>query len=148
MNLKQKEMKLIHYGADGYEPALFAPISDEYPRNKPSGGLWTSPVVSEYGWKEWSIENSYGDLERHFHLKFSGTVLEIDSVLDMDGFTWLGERYEGISFEALCCPHFVCDAVHLTEQGESVTRYTHPRSMYGWDCETMLILNPASICAA
>ena len=33
------------------------------------------------------------------------------------------------------------DAIFLTEKGQRETRFTHPKNLYGWDCESVLILN-------
>jgi len=33
------------------------------------------------------------------------------------------------------------DAIHLTDRGQWATRMTHPKNLYGWDCESVLILN-------
>ena len=140
------EMELIHYGTDAYIPKLFEPISDEPFRNKPRGGLWTSPVNSEYGWKEWSADNGYGNTKTHIKLWFSGTILLIDSLFDMEKLPWIGSDGSWfISFQALCAMGFSYDAIQLTVKGEQETRYAHPKSLYGWDCETVLIMNPESI---
>jgi hypothetical protein len=37
------------------------------------------------------------------------------------------------------------DAIHLTERGEHETRLSQPYSLYGWDCECVLIMNPKGI---
>lgn len=139
-------LRLIHYGADCYKPEMFRPISDVPFRNKPQGGLWTSPVDSEYGWKDWAEDNDYGDLTKHFELEFQGTVLKIDSVADMNELPWIevnGSHF--ISFQALCAMWFSYDAIHLTAKGERDTRFSHPRDLYGWDCESVLVMNPDAI---
>jgi len=46
-------MKLIHYGAREYNPDLVQPITNANTWCKPYGGLWTSPVDSKWGWKDW-----------------------------------------------------------------------------------------------
>ena len=33
------------------------------------------------------------------------------------------------------------DAIYLTEQGEYKTRFIDRYSLYGWDCESILIMN-------
>ena len=141
-------MRLVHYGADKYRDDMIEPISDVPFRNKPQGGLWTSPVGSEYGWKNWCEAEDYGDLSNSFELEFEGTVLKIDSVEDMEQLPWI--EVDGVwfvSFQALCPSPigFYYDAIHLTVKGQRDTRFTHPKSLYGWDCETVLILNPATV---
>lgn len=36
------------------------------------------------------------------------------------------------------------DAVYLTQQGERETRFNDP-SLYGWDCECVLVMNSEAI---
>jgi hypothetical protein len=67
----------------------------------------------------------------------------IDCIEDTDDLLWVPGTYrEYIDFEVLAQS---VDAVHLTVEGEAKTRYTEPRGLYGWDCETVLVLNPNSI---
>jgi len=140
-------LRLRHYGNTHYKPDLFKPICDVPFRNKPQGGLWTSPVDSEYGWEDWSKDNDYGDLTNHFDLYFEGTVFEIDSVEDMNNLPWIeDESMHFVSFEPLVFMGY--DAIHLTDKGQADTRFTHPKSLYGWDCETVLVMNPNAILVA
>lgn len=37
------------------------------------------------------------------------------------------------------------DAIWLTPKGERETRFSHPKNLYGWDCESVLIMNPNGI---
>jgi len=139
-------LRLLHYGASQYDPNKFAPISDVPFRNKPKGGLWTSPVDSEYGWRDWCEAESWGDLTKSFEVEFTGAVYVIDSMQDMNELPWIEcDGHSFISFQALCAMGFTYDAIHLTEKGQSDTRFTYPRSLYGWDCETVLVMNPDSI---
>lgn len=139
-------MRLIHYGSDEYQANIFRPISDVPFRNKPRGGLWTSPVGSEHGWAEWCAAEVFGELEKSFEIQFEGRLLVIDGVEDMMSMPWIAcNGTSFISFQALCAIGFTYDAIHLTIKGERETRYTFPESLYGWDCESVLILNPDSI---
>jgi len=139
-------MCLRHYGNTEYDAKLFMPISDIPFVNKPQGGLWTSPVNSLYGWSEWSKQENFNVSEEYFDLEFDGKVLKIDSATDMDLLPWIecGNSHF-ITFQALCALGFSYDAIHLTVKGEHETRITHPRSLYGWDCETVFVMNPDSI---
>jgi hypothetical protein len=140
------KLRLRHYGNTRYKHDLFKPICDVPFRNKPKGGLWTSPVDSEYGWKDWSEDNQYGDLSIHFDLAFEGTVLEIDSVEDMNELPWIEQEFmHFVSFEPLVFMGY--DAIHLTNKGQCDTRLTYPKSLYGWDCETVLVMNADAILA-
>lgn len=37
------------------------------------------------------------------------------------------------------------ECIHLTESGQWNTRLTRPLNLYGWDCESILILNESCI---
>lgn len=139
-------MKLRHYGATHYNPSLFKPISDVPFFSKPRGGLWTSPVGAEYGWRHWCEDEGFGNLNDYFDLEFNGTILKIESVADLDLLPWVEQSGVCfVSFQALCSPEFVYGAIHLTTEGQEKTRFTYPRSLYGWDCETVLVMNPRTI---
>jgi len=139
-------MQLIHWGASKYDPELFKPISDAPFDTKPIGGLWASPVNSDFGWKEWTEIESYGETNEYFNLEFNGDLLVIDTLTDLGELPWIEcDRIHFISFQAMCAGGFSYDAIHLTEAGERATRWTRPRTLYGWDCECVLVLNPDSI---
>lgn len=117
---------------------------------KPKGGLWCSPLDSNYGWKDWCQQESYGDIKQQqrviFDVDMSNFVV-IDRAKDIntklpwipiaDGYLW------AIDFEKMVDERV--DGIHLTEKGQWETRFTHPKSLYGWDWETILILNERCI---
>lgn len=83
-------------------------------------------------------------------MRVEGSILTIDSANDLDLLLWHrafvtsgGAGIEGISFAKM--RDAGVDAIFLTERGERATRFTHPRTLYGWDCESVLVLNPAII---
>jgi len=141
-------LQLVHYGSPIYKSEKFIGISDQPFRTKPYGGLWTSPINSEWSWKDWCEAENFGDTSQCFTLNFVGTVLTIDSYKDMLKLPWIESRgIDFVSFQALCASGFIYDAIHLTMKGQNDTRFTHPKSLYGWDCETVLVMNPQSISA-
>jgi hypothetical protein len=111
---------------------------------KPSGGLWTSPIDSEWGWKDWCKSNEWGDLSSSFRLRFTGRVYVIDS---MDAAKQLPWRKPSWSSH-VAWPDYESivgiDAIYMTLEGEEATRYDEP-SLYGWDCETVWIMNPICV---
>lgn len=52
-------MKFIHYGSKEFDKDRFTEIHNIPMCNKPSGGLWASPVGVEFGWKEWCEDNDF-----------------------------------------------------------------------------------------
>jgi hypothetical protein len=116
-----------------------------------TGGLWSSPVDSKWGWKDWCEAEDYDtDLldEPYFEfsLKEDSNIYVINSVHDLKFFKYcnLSDHYRRcvIDFERAAREY---DAIFLTMQGEQETRYSDPYSLYGWDCETLLVLNKDSM---
>ena len=135
-------LHLISYGlGDLFDPAKFMPVRTHYV--KPTGGLWASPVDASYGWRDWCEQESFGDLSTSFRVWFTGNILVIDCYEDLRKLPWqetVGRSipdYEQIAQSGV-------DAIHLTERGQWATRLSAP-SLYGWDCECVLIINPAGI---
>ena len=138
------KLSLITYGlGNEIKPELIKPIKNSWV--KPKGGLWASPINSAYGWKEWCEAEEFGNLSSSFSFEFEGNVLVIDSLHDMDKLPWFeqGTGCYAIDFEKINADGF--DAILLTEKGQNETRFTFPRSLYGWDCESIVIMNPDRI---
>ena len=142
------DLELIHYGASEYKPDLYVEVKNQG-WVKPSGGLWTSPVKSNWGWKDWCLAENFRicDGSNSFRLRFKETskILVIDSLRDLEMLPKSKLAYskrfskEYPDFEVLTKE---CDAIWLTERGQRETHLSHPLSLYGWDCESVLILNP------
>lgn len=138
----------IHYGSSAYDPSKFKPICDRH-WIKPDGGLWGSPVSSDHSWMSWceSEEFHMEQLKQSFQFTFKGSLFVINSEEDMNRLPWIEPGsmmgYCFVSFEALEACGF--DGVHLTDKGERETRWTRPRNLYGWDCESVLVMNKDSI---
>ncbi len=143
--MSKTTLNLRHYGSSTYDIQLMHPICNSEFRNKPTGGLWTSPINSEFGWSDWTTRECYGSLSTYFDLTFYGTVCKVDGVADMATLPWLEDAKgnTSVSFEVLVQQGY--DAIHLTKKGEGDTRFTDPRSFYGWDCETVLIFNARAV---
>ena len=137
--------RLVHYGADHFDPSLFVPVHDAH-WIKPKGGLWSSPVESEFGWRQWCKTEDWNldRLDKSFEFDIRGRVMVIDSVESMNELPWIeAGPLQCISFECLMAAGV--DAVHLTWEGQVATRFSRPRSLYGWDCECVLVMNPEII---
>lgn len=150
MNPAPKQLDLIHYGSPVFYHEKFNPVFDSHWIKPRGGGFWASPVDAEWGWKQWCESEEWG-LERlttHVRLTFKGNVLTIDSVADLDLLEWSKPNgtimhHEGIRFGVM--RRAGIDAIHLTTNGQEATRYSEPRRLYGWDCESVLIMNPLTI---
>lgn len=134
-------LTVIHYGEKQYQPSKIKPIENEG-CVKPKGGLWTSPINSNWGWKDWCESENFRDCNEanSFKLKFKpdAKIIIIDSLKDLLGlpkYNYHEKQYP--DFELLAT---MCDAIWLTEKGQNETHLSHP-SLYGWDCESVLIIN-------
>ena len=147
METKFQKFHLITYGIKNFDRKKFIPIKNER-FVKPKGGLWASPVKSKFGWLEWCTREEFR--AEHYKAKsftfwYSGNVFTIDSLKDSLHMPWKKD-YDILYFIDFEYMQSVgVDAVHLTLKGEYETRFSMPRSLYGWDCESVLILNPNGI---
>jgi len=140
--------KLIHYGSSKFDPDLFKGVENRKYWNKPRFGLWTSPIDSNYGWKDWceSEDFALSSLEKSYtvRLKKFSKVLTINNKADLDKLEWLSSMsiiYP--DFESISKKY---DAIHLTEDGVWSTRLLcQEKSFNGWDCESVLIMNKECI---
>lgn len=153
MSKKSKSQKmslhLIHYGSDAFSFSKFKPVIDETYQGwiKPKGGLWTSPVDSKFGWKQWCKAEDFPiDLDHSFELQLDGNVIVIDKESDLDKLCWRDiSQWSKYSFFWEPLVNEGVDAVYLTEEGQWKTRFSSPKSLYGWDCESVLVMNPKCI---
>ncbi len=140
------ELHLITYGADQFDSNLFQPIQNDF--IKPIGGLWASPVNSEYGWIDWCKTEIFNyksgkGLGINFSFFYSGNIFVIDSLADVVEMPWQKNIIMTPDFEKMVINGI--DAIFLTEKGQIETRLSYPYSLYGWDCECVLIMNPKGI---
>lgn len=112
---------------------------------KPAGALYTSPLDSTYSWRLWCEDNEFGIGRYRILLDIDAAgVLHIDTAADSEKLAWRtlpnAPTLRHIDFSAMRDAGVT--AIWLTAQGESETRYGDPlRSLYGWDCETIAILD-------
>lgn len=137
-------MKVKVYGlGDEFRKEKFNPIKNGQYTKPLKGGLWASPVDSEWGWVDWCKAKNFGDLSSVFEIEIDGNanILKIDSFQNAKKLAWISEKGFGtIDFETMAKEGI--DAIWLTEKGERETRYSLEYNMNGWDCECVLILNP------
>ena len=118
--------------------------------DKPKGGLWTSPVESEYAWVDWCKDERTGWLNGSWVLVPSDGVnlLRVDDEADLDAafarypLEWdRGHGYidRNLNFEAMAQDY---DGFWLTADGHWATRMRVDKPIdtiatYTWDCETV-----------
>lgn len=152
----------VSYGLGEYSPEKFNTIKNRKYNIKPEGGLWSSPQSSEYGWKDFCDfrENGFNNGFK-FQLKPDSKVYIIDSFLDLIQVPYklkdpfynnikFGQNF--IDYEEMAKEY---DAIWLTVNGQWDTRLPEMDgnydidgssiNLYGWDCESLLILRKECI---
>lgn len=123
---------------------------------KPFGGLWSSPENSTWGWRDWcEAENFWIDKINgssfRFQLKPGSKVYTIDSPFDLIQIPYKIKTplscfgSDLIDFEIMAKEY---DGILLTVNGQNTTRfseYEYGMSLYGWDCESLLVLRPDNV---
>lgn len=83
----QQIIEVEHCGNDHLEPIYSICEIPVHGFPKPqSGGLWTSPIDSEYSWRKWCLSEDFNvwQLEKSFRLKIdTSQLLIIDSLDDL-----------------------------------------------------------------
>lgn len=146
------KMILQHYGSVQYDKESFTMVTNSDLWCKPNGGLWCSIQGSADCWAMWCRGNDFNikDLETGFKLKFhpGAAVCQVDSYADLLRLPVRPARIDFLPFvfyDFELMASCGIDAIYLTERGQLATRYTEPRSLYGWDCESVLVLNKDSV---
>ena len=145
-----KRVTYTHFGSKEFNKERFRKIENRDAFNKPSGGFWASRDGAEYGWKEWNENNCFATCNENnkivFQLAENARVLELHSVMDAKmmkneyqapntyGLPTFGFvdfiDFEGIAKDYDAIEFFLSDDGGLYDE------------MYGWDCDSILILNP------
>lgn len=156
----------VSYGLGKYNPDLFNEIKNNKYNIKPKGGMWTSPKNSKYGWVDFCKGEHFrlpdGFINGfEFQLDPNSKVYIIDSFIDLlrvpyklkDPFynnIRFGQNF--IDYEEMAKEY---DAIWLTAEGQWETRLPEIEglmdfdgcsiNLYGWDCESLLILKKECI---
>ena len=136
----------IHYGHNKFR--IPDPIKNLDYFDKPRGGLWASRKDDEFGWKDWCEREEF-HLESfnqcfEFTLKNSARILVLDCLDQLDSLPQIndanhqfikGDTFSEclLDFEKLAQEY---DAIELTNIGAFYW------ALYGWDCNSILIMNP------
>lgn len=142
--------KYIHYGSSTFQPDKFQPIyNQKWAATKPIGGIWASPVDAGWGWKQWCIsENFFVDklnTSFEFYLDDNARVCHIKSADDLKKLP----KWQGLFKSSGYCIDFEkamkeYDAIELHLSDEIKDDYLDSLyfALYGWDCDSILIMNP------
>ena len=145
-------MRYIVLGKTELKEELFNKDLTNNGINKPKGGLWSSPYNKDTisGWYQFCKEQNFVKADNTvgviFTLKEEARVYTIDSKEDLDNLVnkypndvlEILKEIAGLNFIAVSKDY---DAIYLTDKGQWATRFSQPNTLYGWDCETLLVLN-------
>lgn len=142
----------IHYGSKCFHKKVNFPIKNRSFGIKPMGGLWASRESSSFGWKEWCHDNNW-ECDMSLYFKF---VLQdesrkyiiscLDDIIRLPLCDNLQCRWYCIDFEK--CLEMGIDAIELCWYGEEYRDTAKDNlymALYGWDCDSMIVLNPDSV---
>ena len=130
------------------------PRQHSYPhRNKPEGGMWASPVGDGYyTWEKWCDEENFkphnNDTSFEFTLKPGSRVLRIDSKDDAEHIPMAWDRPENkgndLQQAAKSMGEWLPDFEELSRRYDAVMFFCSGlrNQLYGWDCDSLLVLNP------
>ena len=145
----------IHYGHTKFHKGCFKPIKNTEFWTKPNGGLWASPVDTKYGWKDWCHSNEFRECKEDNMFKFilseNSKVLHLYSINDLKDLPicfsdkFYDTRMVYLDFEILSSEYDAIE-LHLSEEKYESFMDSLYYKLYGWDCDSILIMNPDIIC--
>lgn len=153
------------------EPVVIQNTTQRCLGKKPLGGIWLSPVNSEWSWEDWCAENNFADCSQYTRVEMLTSLeraLIIDQYEDLDKLPWyvmypeMPMLGEGVDFEQV--KQSGVDVIYLTERGQLATHHpffaagrdmevameellkgARPRDLHGWDCESLLVLDSRAV---
>lgn len=140
-----KTATYIHYGHKEFDINKFeAPKSRQW-GNKPRGGLWASRTDAKYGWKQWNNESGFTTCREDnafmFKISDKANVLYINCVEDVHLLPDQKVDLELTCFKTVDFEQLMSDGIDAIELNLSNDQYLY-NTLYGWDCDSILILNP------
>ena len=135
----------IHYGNASFDKNKFETPRNIKWNNKPYGGLWASRVDAKYGWREWCKENDFIHFDHKksftFTLSDNANIMHINCVADVkklpeQDFDREFTCIKTVDFEKLMANGI--DAIEFNISND----WDLYMALYGWDCDSTLILNP------
>lgn len=147
-----RSVTYIHYGHEEFDTRRFKAITNFGNVGiKPNGGLWASPVEAESSWKEWCECEDFRDCREDVSFRFTmrnpDKIFYIDSEESfkefagrygkMDDTIWrlAGDSVVFIDFEKMLSDGWDTLEISLTDYWRLYDL------LYGWDCDSIVVLN-------
>ena len=146
-----KNREYIHYGHSSFDRNLFTPIRNQEKWVKPSGGLWASAVDSYFGWKDWCTREKFNTTRLKFNFRFTlsetARVLHIYTAKQLKDLPRIEENMDMwccLNFEKLLADGWDAIELHLSEECLDDVEFCGGLywKLYGWDCDSILVMNP------
>ncbi len=145
----------IHYGATRFDPLLNFPIENQSCWVKPKGGLWASRKNATFGWKDWCAREEYRDCKDECSFEFvirdESRIATISTLPQLRRLPRI-EKSRGILSSYLIdfekCVRLGIDAIELCWYGQEFENAASGdlySELYGWDCDSIVVLNPDAI---
>lgn len=141
----------IHYGSTNFDPSYFAQVTNrDTLRIKPDGGLWASRVDAKYGWRDWCENAEFGleSLKTHFCFLITpaAKVFHLYTSKDLDRLPHRNDCHDQWEFypdfEQMVIDGWDAIELHLSDTDISWGNDSLHFRLYGWDCDSILIMNP------
>lgn len=158
--MKKSKSLYVHYGCTVEEFAMdrFREIKNSPPFAKPKGGFWASPAQASFGWVDFCRREEYAPssgLYKKFCFALS-TEAQILRIAAREDFELLPKMkaaldspireiplidFEECARRGIDAIEYCYSAIHSDETlGDEMDR-----KMPGWDCDSILIMNPQVI---
>ena len=145
----------IHYGSANFNPRYFTEISNIKDWSKPCGGFWASRVGAKRSWRKW-CENEGFNLENlntyfRFLITPAAKVLHLYSSKDLDLMPHCndcsdrGGYFFYPDFEQMVKNGWDAIELHLSSTDRNWDIDGLYLRLCGWDCDSILIMNPKII---
>ena len=156
----------IHYGTDTFDPFLFTPVRNGLliPKPEDGTGLWASREYDPYGWRLWCERNKFDlsqlDHSFRFELSEGANLLILSDPEQLESLPktrpWkkklpiLSEHPTIEELTQYMTPDYCyLDYEKLASDGvdaiELRNSYLFRNSLYGWDCDCIVVMNPQAI---
>lgn len=126
--------------------------------NKPTEAFWGSPENAEYGWKEWCESEEFGDYDFdnpiRWKLKDGSKIytISLKSVTTINGINKLSRYIISNELESMIYLNYrqmrnnnIAAVELLDARVGHLFRNRIEISFNGWDCESIVVLDPSKI---
>lgn len=137
----------IHYGHKEFDINKFETPKNRAWCNKPRGGFWASRTDAKHGWKHWCEQEAFchydGNCSFTFSISDKANILYINCVEDVYNLPEQ-EQYTDSCIRSVDFEQLIANGIDAIEFNIS-NDWNLYMALYGWDCDSTLILNPSII---